>query len=116
MDYLYQLRTLKNLDTLPTGTWYPFDSKNHIADELLDIVKLRIDLSGDFIISDDYKYFKRVERLPPKEQKKEYSGEITYKIEYLNHLVQLPFDHLPEPKFKSYSKKEWDRLSGRADK
>lgn len=95
---------------LPVGTWYPFESKNHNKDDLLEVVKLRIDLSGDFIISNDYKYFKRVKLL----DRSAYNGEMTYKIEFDNHLVQLPYDHLPTDKIKAYNDKEWKLKKGRA--
>lgn len=101
MELEYGLLTLKKLDTLPVGTWYPFESKNHNKDDLLEVVKLRIDLCKDFIISNDYKYFKRIIM----RERGDMTGEITFKIEYDDHLVQLPYDHLPEPKYTEESKK-----------
>lgn len=104
MEYEYGLKTIKALDKCELNKWYAFTQAKEKKDELLEVVKLRIDLSGDFMISNDYKCFKRIERTPPKEQKKEYTGEITYTIEFKDHLVQLPYDHLPEPKYTETNK------------
>lgn len=65
MDNEYSLKVLKSLDTLPIGTWYPFESKKHNSKDLMEVIKIRIDLSGDYLISNDYTHFKRI-KLPEK--------------------------------------------------
>lgn len=115
MDYTYGLSTLQKLGTLPIGTWYPFDSKNHIKEELLELVKLRIDLSGDFKISEDYKYFKRIDR-PSAKQEIPNTDEITYKLEWREDTGQVTEKelNLPDPKLKYVDHKQWEKLKGRA--
>lgn len=109
LDYI--LKTLKNLNIINLdGKWYPFESKNHNSKDLLEVVKLRIDLSGDFIISNDYKYFRRINKI----NTEPYNNEINHFIEWRNQDdIVFDYSHLPEPVFKKYSKTEWDKLTGR---
>lgn len=118
MELEYGLKTIKALDKCELNKWYAFTQAKERKEDLLEVVKLRIDLSGDFRISNDYKCFKRIESPPPKEQNLNYTGEITYLIEYHPDKGELNEKerNLPDPKFKSYTKKEWDQLSSRADK
>jgi len=85
MDETYAIKVLRSLDTLPIDQWYPFKSNNHAADKLMEVIKLRIDLSGDYLISNDYTHFKRIE-LPEKVPK---SVEMTYKIEWKPNSYEL---------------------------
>lgn len=112
MTYEYQLKTLKNLDKLPVNTWYPFESKNHVAEELLEVVKLRIQLSGDYVISNDYKLFKRIEIPPPKEQ---IPRGIEIKLEWHPNSYELNEKerNLPDPVFRNLTKKEKEHYQSR---
>lgn len=103
MEYEYGLKTIKALDKCELNKWYAFSQAKDKQEELLEVVKLRIDLSCDFKISNDYKCFKRIE-VPAKQQNPNYTGEITYTIDFSSHLVQLPYDHLPEPKYTPENK------------
>lgn len=110
MDELYELATIKKLDMLNLGTWYPLESKGHDPKRLLETVKLRIQLSGDFTISNDYKYFKRI--VPQVER--ESGREITFSFEWRDiNEVKFDYSHLPEPKLKTWTKKEREHLQGR---
>lgn len=114
MDLEYGLKTLKNLDKAVLEKWYPFSKAKERQDELLEIVKLRKELSGDFIISDDHKYFKRIE-MPTERLKIPNTGEITYSIQWREDTGELTEKekNLPDPEWKSYSKAQWDKLIGR---
>lgn len=118
MDYKYGLETLKKLDTLPIGKWFNFNSPTHVEEDLKEIVELRISLSNDFIISSDGKLFKRIE-CPVKTPKIESdfilpeTDDITYKIEFRDHLVQLDYSHLPDPVFRNITKKEREHYQSR---
>jgi len=114
MDELYELKTLKNLETLPIGTWYPFESKNHEKEKLLEVVKLRIRLCNDFLISNDYTHFKRIESVIEK-LKDLSNSNITYTIEWREDTGELTEkERNLEPKIKPIDKKRWDKLTGRA--
>lgn len=119
MDYEYGLKTLKQLDTLPIGKWYPFESSRHNMEDLKEIVELRISLSNDFIISSDGKLFKRIE-CPLKMPKIESefilpeTDDITYKIEFRDQdTVEFDYSHLPDPVFRNISKKEREQYQAR---
>lgn len=114
MDELYELNTLKNLETLPIGTWYPFESKNHVKEKLLEVVKLRIRLCNDFLISNDYTHFKRIENAYS-ELKSPDSREITHSIQWREDTGQQTEKELNlEPKIKAIDDKKWQKLKGRA--
>lgn len=49
-----------NLDTLPMQKWYDIDPNRSDYSDFKEMIKLRIDLKGDFTFSDDYKRFKRI--------------------------------------------------------
>lgn len=114
MEIEYQLKTIKALDTLPIGVWYPFKSKNHVAEELMEVVKLRIDLSGDYIISNDYTHFKRTE-LPEKEPITEIKAFIEWKPnsyelnEYERNLQPVPTRSLTKEQEKAYQARRTDK-------
>lgn len=115
MDDTYAIKVLRSLDTLPIDQWYPFKSNNHTADKLLEVIKLRIDLSGDYLISNDYTHFKRIE-LPLKVSK---STEMTYEIgwkdnsyelnEYERNLQPVPPRKLTREQEKGYQARRTDK-------
>lgn len=113
MDLEYGLKTLKNLDKAVLDKWYPFSKANERENDLLEVVKLRIELSGDFIISGDYKYFKKIKQF----NRELYNSEIKVKIEWREDTGEMNEveRNLPDPKFKPYDKKKYAIALGRAD-
>lgn len=108
----YEKYMFDNFDKMTINDkWYPFEGEKHDSEKLMSIVKLRIELYGDFIISNNYKTFKKV--IPDKEIIKEMSRDITYSIQFKNHLVQLDYSHLPDPVFKNITKKEREQYQAR---
>lgn len=101
--------------TLPIGKWYKIRKDREDYDMFIDMAKMRIDMYNDFEFNFDYTTYRRI--LPPQEQIPK-TNESTYTIEYREQDYELNDKerNLPDPIFKSYSKKDWDRLSGRIDK
>lgn len=97
----YDLMVFKGLDNIPIdGKWLPFDKIKGYEETLLELVKIRIDVSRDFIISNDYKKFKKITPfVSPK------FFEMTYHIEFKKQKEQYDYDHLPEPKYTEENKK-----------
>lgn len=116
MDLEYGLKTLKNLDKALLNKWYPFSKANEKEDDLREVVDLRNKLSGDFSISSDGLYFKRIE-LPVIVAKIDNTRELSYTIEWREYSGELNEveRNLPEPKWKPYDKKRFAAALGRAD-
>lgn len=112
----YEEDMFMNLDTLSVSSgWFNIKSDRNDLERFIAVIKKRIDLKYDFEFNGDFTRFRRI--TPPQEQIPKLN-ESTYTIEYREQDYELNDKerNLPDPIFKSYSKKDWDRLSGRIDK
>ncbi len=110
----YEQDMFINLDTLPFNDQWLNIRKDRIdLDRFVEVIKKRIQRKNDFVFNEDYTQFKRVK---PFEIAR--SNQITYSIEWREDTGELNEKerNLPDPKWKRYTKKEWDQLTGRADK
>lgn len=97
----YEKTMFLNLETLSMESgWFNIQPTRTDLERFVEAIRRRIDYHNDFEFNGDYTKFRRIKPfVVPR------FIEITFKIEYDDHLVQLPYDHLPEPKYTEESKK-----------
>jgi predicted methyltransferase len=102
-EYDYYKVMIPNLLTLELNKWWNIKPDRQDKELFISAIKNRIDYYQDFEFNADYTKFKRI--ASPKEQKKEYSGQITYTIEWKEQSqVEIDYSHLPEPKYTEKKK------------
>lgn len=113
----YEQEMFENLDRISGFNWYTIQQDRKDKQFLIDAIKTRIDIKGDFEFNDEYTKFRRIE--PFSEFIKRVDGMFTkgsigYSIEWHDHKdVEFNYDHLPEAQLKTYSSKEWEKKKGR---
>lgn len=90
--------------SLPLNKWYKINPDREDLEKFLMTLESRYYAFGDFEFRNNKTEFSRIKETEHYVAEN-YTGEITFKIEYDDHLVQLPYDHLPEPKYTEESKK-----------
>jgi hypothetical protein len=103
-----------DLDKCEIDKWYWLHTNQYGKELMSDVVKLKIDNGGDFEFNEDYTKFRRIQPFHEYIASLDNPNGINIKFEFHNREdVFIDYSHLPEPKFRSYSKKEWEAALGR---
>lgn len=105
----YQSQKFKQLKQLPINVWYEIKHDRPDRKELVDAIKLFIDVYGhELEFNEHYTMFRKLEPC------RALNGvEIKFEF-HKREDVYIDYSWLPETKFKNYTKKQWAELSGRA--
>lgn len=95
----YQSEKFKSIEKLPINVWFIIEPSRKDRDELIEALKLYIDIFGNILeFNEHYTKFRRIE---PYED----IDGITIKFEFHKREdVFIDYSHLPDPIFKDNSK------------
>lgn len=106
---------LDKLGELPiNGQWIWLHTNRYGKELMTDFVKWRIDLYGDLEINEEYTKFRRIESCKEMLERLGHPTGAVAVMEFRD-ISEVTFDysHLPEPKIKTISSKEWEKKKGR---
>jgi hypothetical protein len=100
----YEVRITFKLLNLPLNKWYKISPDREDLEMFLMTVESRYYTFGDFEFRNDKSEFRRIKERDEYDAKN-YTGEITYHIEWKEQSqVEIDYSHLPAPKYTEEKK------------